>query len=440
MATTAIWKIKTGLKNSINYITNPEKTANKDYGKNNNHWLHNDEFNYKNEKCEYISGINCLVETAYEEMLLTKESYGQENGIIAFHCYQSFKEGEVTPDKAHEIGVKLAEELFGNRFEVVVATHQNTNHIHNHFIINSVSFKDGKKYDNNKTNYSMMREVSDSLCEEYGLSTLDGWRHDKYTKYKYFYQQKVQNDDYYKFVKEDIDTAISETIILKQFLDRLKQYGYEYYYLNGKLTVWKDGYDKIRVERAFGEDYSIDKIKDKLSNSRYKQYKYIPASEIYKSFLTKNEARKGIYGLYLFYCYLLKVFPTEQPKQRLSYSIRKDIKEMDKISNQIIFMTENKIETYEELMKYKSSIVSELYNLKCDKANLRRRYNRAEDEDIKVNLHNEIVDIDVRIKELYKYKKYCDDIEKRSTTIETNIAEFNNESPINKSKERLQTI
>ena len=105
-------------------------------------------------------------------MRITKKQYNKTGGILAYHLIQSFKEGEVSKDVAHEIGVRLAEEVFGDRFEVVVSTHLNTKCYHNHFIINSVSFADGMKYYDNHTTYAHIREVSDNLCREYGLSTI----------------------------------------------------------------------------------------------------------------------------------------------------------------------------------------------------------------------------------------------------------------------------
>lgn len=91
----------------------------------------------------YTTGINCEDKDAVKQMEFVKTIYGKENGILAFHVYQSFNEGEVTPEIAHEIGVKLANEMWGDRFQVVVSTHLNTRHLHNHFGINSVLFKDG---------------------------------------------------------------------------------------------------------------------------------------------------------------------------------------------------------------------------------------------------------------------------------------------------------
>lgn len=147
-----------------------------------------------NYKC-----LNCDEDNPCDDMEFTKERFRKKDGVLAYHGYQSFKEGEVTPDVAHEIGVKFAEEMFKD-YEVVVATHQNTNHIHNHFIMNSVSFKSGKKYNNNLTNISKIRHISDSLCLEYGLSVLD---EDKF--YKRTYTKSILNDEDYKTLKEDLD-------------------------------------------------------------------------------------------------------------------------------------------------------------------------------------------------------------------------------------------
>ena len=100
---------------------------------------------------------------AFEEMKITKESFNKTEGTQGFHAFQSFKEGEVTPEQCHEIGLKLAEEMWGDRFEVVVSTHLNTNHYHNHFEINSVSFKDGKRYYDKRETYAELRRLSDGV-------------------------------------------------------------------------------------------------------------------------------------------------------------------------------------------------------------------------------------------------------------------------------------
>lgn len=254
-----------------------------------------------------------------------------------------FKENEVTPDIAHEIGVKFAEEMFKD-YEVVVSTHQNTNHIHNHFILNSVSFKTGKKYNNNRTNLARLRQISDAICSEYELSVLD-----ENIGYKNTYNHKVLDNDYYKTLKEDLDNVISYSITLKQVIERLKKLDYQVYSRNGIITIYRNGKDKVRIEKAFGDDYSIDNINKRLYLSRQIIFKPILQRTIFEEYSKTNKTRKGIYGLYLYYCYLLGVFSKNHPKQYLPYSIRKEIAKLDEYSNQVRFMASKNIETKEDL-------------------------------------------------------------------------------------------
>lgn len=434
MATTSIWSIKNNLKQSINYIINPEKTINKDYGKNSYSYLEieNTENNYKNEKVCYVSSINCSERNSYEDMLFTKEEYGKTNGILAFHGYQSFKEGEVTSDIAHEIGVKFAEEMFKD-FEVVVATHQNTNHIHNHFIVNSVSFKTGRKYNNNRTNLAKLRHISDSLCAEYGLSTLD-----EDIGYKNTYKNKVLSDDYYRIIKEDLDNVISYSVTLKQVFDRMRILGYKIYSHNGIITIYKDNEDKVRTEKAFGKEYSKDSISKRLYLSRQIVFKPIPQKSIFEEYLKTNKSHKGIYGLYLYYCYLLDVFPKKHPKQYLPYSIRKEVYKLEQTSRQVRFMQEKNIITKEDLDNFAKNKNEELSELKGKRENLWRRYHRAKTEDKKNEMLAEINDIQHKIKELYNYNKYCKSISKRAEGIQNNINNFDKD--IKKEKDNSRFI
>lgn len=420
MATTSIWSIKNNLRQSINYIINPEKTINEDYGKTDYDYLEDKkDYNFKQEKVSYVSYLNCEEYDPYSSMKDTKDYYNKNDGVLAYHGYQSFKEGEVTADIAHEIGVKFAEEIFRD-YEVVVATHQNTNHIHNHFIINSVSFKTGKKYNNNRTNLAKLRQVSDSLCEEYGLSVLD-----EDISYKNTYKHKIINNDYYKTLKEDLDNMISYSVTLKQVMDRMKQLGYKTYSRNGIITIYKDGYDKVRIEKAFGNEYSKDSISKRLYSSRQIVFKPIPQKSIFQEYLTKtNNRHKGIYGLYLYYCYLLGVFPKEHPKQYLSYSIRQDIKKLDSYSKQTEFMVDNKIETKEDLDSFAKINYEKYQNLMGKRENLWKRFRRAKTEDRKSEILAEINDIQPKIKELRKLDDYCKEIRKRSESIQDNLDNF----------------
>lgn len=434
MATTSIWSIKNNLKQSINYIINPEKTINKDYGKNSYSYLEIEttENNYRNEKVCYVSSINCSERNPYEDMLLTKEEYGKTNGILAFHGYQSFKEREVTSDIAHEIGVKFAEEMFKD-FEVVVATHQNTNHIHNHFIVNSDSFKTGKKYNKNRTNLAKLRNISDSLCAEYGLSTLD-----EDIGYKNTYKNKVLSDDYYRILKENLDNVISYSVTLKQVFDRMRTLGYKTYSHNGIIIIYKDNEDKVRIEKAFGKEYSKDSISKRLYLSRQIVFKLIPQKSIFEEYLKTNEPHKGIYGLYLYYCYLLGVFPKNHPKQYLPYSIRKEITKLDEYSNQIVFMKKNNIETEEDLNNFSKINYDEYKNLMDKREILWKKYHKVKNEDNKNGILAKINDTQPKIKELRRYDKYCKSIKGRAKSMQDNINNFDKD--IQKEKDNSRPL
>lgn len=161
MATTKIWAIKGDVRSLVNYVDNPEKTAERtDEGMQDLY----DVFDYatqdgKTEQKLFVSGINCLPEIAVKQMIMTKRQFDKADKILAFHAIQSFKPGEITPQECHEIGIQLAREMWGDRFQVVVATHLDKAHLHTHFAINSVSFLDGKKYNSCKAANRRLRDV-----------------------------------------------------------------------------------------------------------------------------------------------------------------------------------------------------------------------------------------------------------------------------------------
>ena len=171
LAITKIWAVKDDLNRVFNYIKNPDKTT--ELGDGLKEVLAYTTQGYKTNEKEYITGINCDPKTSLKQMMNTKLSYNKMDGRLAFHAVQSFKPGEVTPKKCHALGVQLAKQMWGNRFEVVVSTHLDKEHLHNHFVINSVSWVDGMKYDNRKSNIDHFCELNDAICKEHGLSIIE---------------------------------------------------------------------------------------------------------------------------------------------------------------------------------------------------------------------------------------------------------------------------
>ena len=178
MAVCEIWDVRGRLDHPIDYAENPEKTANPKYTEADLQAMVDVmEYATNKEKTEqrfFVTGVNCDPTTARDEMMITKAGWSDTSEIVCYHGFQSFKHGEVTPEQAHEVGVKLAERMWGDRFQVIVATHLNKEHLHSHIVFNSVSFVDGMMYrDTKKDYYQGIRGTSDAICQEYGLSIID---------------------------------------------------------------------------------------------------------------------------------------------------------------------------------------------------------------------------------------------------------------------------
>ena len=160
------------LDRSIEYVKDKEKTTQKadsleaaiDYAMNRT----------KTEQAVFEDTIGCTNENAYADMVATKKRFHKMGGVEGYHLVQSFAEGEVTPELAHLIGQELADRLLKGQYEVVITTHLNTRHYHNHIVWNSVSMADGRKYHSNaKSYYTEIRKISDELCRKYGLSIIE---------------------------------------------------------------------------------------------------------------------------------------------------------------------------------------------------------------------------------------------------------------------------
>lgn len=448
MATTSIWKVENRIDKVIEYTTNVKKTKNKEYGDDLYKSLHNTieytKADFKTEKQYYVTGINCTAETALQDMILTKKHFEKTKGILAFHAFQSFAEGEVTPKIAHEIGVKLAEELWGDKYEVIVSTHLNTKHIHNHFVINSVSFADGRKYRNTVENYALMRKTSDDICREYNLSVLEEKKCGKidYTKY---YSSYIQKSDYYVNAKEDIDYAISQAYSYKNFIKILEDMGYTITIRANKISVRRPPYKRnIRIERNFGEEYSIKNIEERILNAdtpkvpfpevETKTKKYVVNKTKYKL----RQDRGSLYRLYLYYCYLLKRFPSNKGKMKISSDMRREIKKMDTISNEIKFLCKNKIKNTQELFLYKKQAIDKLNEMLKERAKLRRIKQKEENIEEKKKVYDNILNLSNSIFELKREVGYCEDIEERSQKMKENIKELEENEENQKGKEKVK--
>jgi len=432
MAITKLWSVKNRVDHVIDYAKDEVKTKNESYGKEHIYDLLS-VYGYainsdKTEKQYYVSGINCNVENAVKEMNEIKKKYNKNGGILAFHGVQSFEKDEVRPEKAHEIGKKLAEELWGDRFQVIVTTHLNTEHLHNHFVINSVSFKDGYKYYSNYENTAIMRKISDDICREYGLSVLEDSKCKK-VNFDYFYNKNITQDDYYKFIKEDIDFAIKRAFSFEEFMKILKQIGYEFYFRANQMSIrmpLRKMY--LRVERNFGQDYSVQRMKERIFESfidkksiSKQEYKVTKGKYYCKNKKIKNVKKGGIISLYRHYCYLLKVYPKRNWQYKLSYETRKAITKLDNYTSQLRFVVSNNIKSVNDIdviRNSKKEKLQEAYNYRNRLYYSRKKLNNKEE------ITEKIIEATEYITKIKKDLKMCNDVEKEIVKIKEELKEF----------------
>ena len=377
MAVSKLWSVTSRLGQVIDYAANPEKTAADIYTEEQYQALR-DVLSYAKDEekteCEFfVEGINCNPATARDQFISVKKAYGKDDGIQAYHGYLSFKEQDISPELAQKIGMEFANEVWGKRFQVVVTTHLNTKHLHCHYVINSVSFVDGKRLWGDEKAWFKFRLVADCLCEKYGLYYNPNPNRSKQSSY-YYKQEQAGMPSRYSMTRDAIDEAIAHSTNLKTFDYILTQMGYEHCLSDSRKywTIVPKGYKKPIRLKSLGENYTEDAIKRRLTENqkvlivpfaketvRVRQYR-MPTRE------HKVKKVGGLYGLYLHYCYKLGYLPKykKQNTARLHYLLKEDLLKLDKITQETRLLGRENISTDEQLFSYKESVLSQIKSLK----------------------------------------------------------------------------
>lgn len=350
---------------------------------------------------------------------------------MVFTRCKVLKNGEVSPELAHKIGVELANELWGDRFQVIVTTHLNTNHIHNHFVINSVSFKDGKKYYDNYYTYAMFREKSNEICEEYGLSTIKEKTTKHNINYDKFYKKYSQNDNYSARAKQDIDFAIRQAFSYREFFQIMNKLGYEIHERANKISIrYKDYKRNIRIERRFGEEYSIYSIKQRIINEDAIRVPFIEEEgnqnkkKLYKPKHNKSKIKvKGFIAIYFHYMYLLKLYPKNRYK-RLSPEMIAEIRKMDIYSKEANFLATNNIKTNNDLESIYDNKLNAIKQEIVIRDNLWKERKNQTDEDIKKLICNKIAIQNKKIEQIREEVSLCEDIKTRIPQMKNQMNEL----------------
>lgn len=410
MATTSIWPVKGRAEKVIDYIANPAKTnevadevaAVLEYAGN----------PAKTEQCRYVSCLNCELEYAAEQFAETKRLWRKTNGRSCYHGYQSFAAGEVTAEQAHQIGVQLARELWGDRFEVVVATHLNTENLHNHFVLNAVSFADGKKFANSRADYRKMRETSDRLVSEQGLSVVKSCGRGKH--YAEWQSERQGKPTVRGLIRADIDRAVAAATTESEFVQILAEMGYTL------KTCGKSGvelkYPAIKPPggkgyfrlHKLGEGYTLEEIRAKILANIERKPAFVTMQASQPLPTLKADGLAVVYRRYCAELHLL----VEQPRsvRRVSAEIREDVLRLDKLDEETQLLGRHNIRTDGDLAVYMTGLKEEIDSLKAE-----RKGNTDE---------SKVSEINATLKKLRREVRLCRDIAERSGVVEQRLCEL----------------
>lgn len=283
MAITKIHPIESTLNYAIAYIIQPHKT----------------------EEQKFVEGYACSGQFAAEEMLKTQTDNCYKGKNLAFHLIQSFAPNEATPEQAHEVGMKLAQELLGGQYEFVLSTHVDKEHTHNHIIINAVNFHTGKSFStelDRKSNpaWQQIRNISDELCKEYGLSVISSPERGK-GKSHYEWEQNKAGNSWKNKLKISIDECIKTATSFDDFLEKMKALDYEI--KQGKhISFRAKGQERFTRAKTIGYYYTEEQIKYRIERRimwRERQnvkaeYTYTPRGECFISIEGKVAENEGL--------------------------------------------------------------------------------------------------------------------------------------------------
>lgn len=378
MAYDKIFVIRTRLDKRINYAKNEDKTRSPESG------------------VMLRAAINCSLETAYADMTATKKRWGKTGGNLGYHIIHSFKPGEVTPEQAQALGVEFAERLIGDRFEAVVTTHTDHDHIHCHIVFNSVSFVDGRHYRNDfKAYFGDIRGISNEVSRENGLSVIEPKGHGQH--YAEWNAERDGKTTVRGLIRQDIDAAIAEAFTLQSFFAILEKRSYTVKRspnITHTAVRPPGGSRFIRLD-SLGEDYTEDAIKERLAESQDERPAPKPPKQTPPPFLIVATTRRrytvrhgsirrgqklhGIRALYVRYLYLLGKAGDSRYKKPIPFEIRREVTKLEKYKRQFRFMQKYHIDTDDQLSMLTDALQADIDALTDQRRTLYRRRRQGED-------------------------------------------------------------
>ena len=412
MAYTSVIPVRR-LDRAVKYVMNKEKTTAVslqdalDYAANRD----------KTEQSCFESSYACTLETAFTDMRQTKERWHKSGGVQGYHLVQSFAAGEVTPELAHQIAKELADRVLGGRYEYVIGTHLNTDHIHSHIVWNSVSCVDGKKYRSNYKSYVMeIRAVSDELCRKYKLSVIDTENSHHVAKpYAEWLAEKNNHPTWRTAIRQDVDEAIQQSLTWRQFLNALERKGYEVRMGRKYPVLRPPGKERFVRFKTLGKRYTPEAIQTRiLYPQSYHPYVENPPTIQHGRLHSGKKPHRKLTGLRaLYYRYLYELGALPRKPSRPSYAVRQDAYKLDQRIRQMEFLSKNNIDTLAQLETHRQALQTEIGQL------LTKRKQLPKTDD----LQSQHESVNTALKQLRQEERLCRKIAEHSLEVQQHLTE-----------------
>ena len=411
MAYTSVIPVRR-LDRAVKYVMNKEKTTAVslqdalDYAANRD----------KTEKSCFESSYACTLETAFADMRKTKERWHKSGGVQGYHLVQSFAADEVTPELAHQIAKELADRVLGARYEYVIGTHLNTDHIHSHIVWNSVSRIDGKKYHSNSKSYvTQIRAVSDALCRKYKLSVIDTENSNHVAKpYAEWMAEKNSQPTWRTAIRQDVDEAIQQSLTWRQFLNALERNGYEVRMGRKYPVLRPPGKERFVRFKTLGKRYTPEAIQTRILYPQFNRCFVKNLPRVQYGRLHGGKPRRKLTGLRaLYYRYLYELGALPRKPSRPSYAVRQDAYKLDQRIRQMEFLSKHNIDTLEQLEAHRKALQTEIGQLQTK----RKQLPKTDD------VQSQCESVNTALKQLRQEERLCRKIAEHSLEVQQHLTE-----------------
>lgn len=392
MAVTGFWPVFKNLKATLDYADNPDKTTAPEYLDEDLYaalrYAENDD---KTDRKMFVGGINCSAQNAYAEMIAVQRRFGLRGKVVGYHGIQSFREGEVTPEQAFAIGKETARRMWGERYQVLVTVHLNTDNIHCHFVVNPVSFKDGAKFKNKIGDHKELRKISDEICREHELSVLENSDFYSKGKKKEYWVHKAGKQTHRDMLCRDVEEALAKCGSFREIEYYMKCLGYrfqrDFHYAHPSVII--DGWQRpIRID-SLGPQFSREAIRERcLENQRkpelygyaYPQRKRAPLLAI-EYHLRQAQRQDTVTLLFEIFIELLKICTgsnIENTNRRpLSPAMRAEVRKLDQYLEEYKLLCDHRIESPKELLSFQEGLTAQISALEEQRYALRLKLRRV---------------------------------------------------------------